>query len=266
VTATAQSPKVLLLVVAVLVMAGLTGAAPTADRRSGDREQAGRVVPARGAPGHQAAPTGRAPGERVADQRGPTDGAAEVRVPVTGALPAQVPGDLLAPDAPAGPDPAWVPVADLAGGAGPPSRVRIPAIGVDTPLERLTLDGQGQLLAPREFARAGWYAEGTVPGRPGPAVIGGHVDSVRGPAVFHRLRDLHDGDLVEVERDGRWVRFAVTGSTWYPKRAFPAERVYAPTPDPQLRLITCGGDFDRSRRSYVDNLVVSAVAIDAGGS
>ena len=99
-----------------------------------------------------------------------------------------------------------------------------------------------------------------MPGDRGPAVVAGHVDSVAGPAVFYRLRELRPGDEVVVDlSDGRTVTFRVTGSLQVPKDAFPTEEVYGPTPDAELRLITCGGEFDRSVRSYEDNTVVFAV-------
>jgi LPXTG-site transpeptidase (sortase) family protein len=142
----------------------------------------------------------------------------------------------------------------------PPTRVRIPAIRVDSTLETLGLDASGALEAPKDFARAGWYAGGTVPGDIGPAVIAGHVDSHTGPAVFFRLYQLRRGDAVQVARGDRWVSFRVVGIDRYPKNQFPTVEVYGPTPDAQLRLITCGGSFDTGRRSYVDNVVVYAVA------
>ena len=142
-----------------------------------------------------------------------------------------------------------------------PVRVRVPAIGVDSELLRLGTDASGVLVPPADFARAGWFAGGAVPGDVGPAVIAGHVDSVDGPAVFSRVRDLVAGDEVLVDRaDGTTVRFAVTGVGRYPKEDFPTEAVYGPTPRAELRLVTCGGDFDRSRRSYEDNVVVFARA------
>jgi hypothetical protein len=144
--------------------------------------------------------------------------------------------------------------------SGPPTRLRVRAIGVDTPLETLKLGTDGELQPPRTNDRAGWYADGTAPGDVGPAVLAGHVDSKRGPAVFYRLRELTAGDTIEVSRGGRTVTFTVTATAWYPKKAFPTEEVYGPTPDRQLRLITCGGVFDRTLRSYRDNLVVYAVA------
>ncbi len=144
--------------------------------------------------------------------------------------------------------------------SGAPTRVRVPAIGVDSPLEALHLDRTGTLEAPADFARPGWYADGTVPGDPGPAVIAGHVDSKRGPAVFYRLDQLRQGDLVQVQRGGAWLSFRVVSTGRYPKSAFPTAAVYGPTPDAELRLITCGGRFDETRRSYLDNTVVYAVA------
>jgi sortase (surface protein transpeptidase) len=164
---------------------------------------------------------------------------------------------------PAGPAPAAAPApvvaATVSDPAAEPVRLRIPAIGVDTALVPLGVDADGALVPPAAFDRAGWFAGGPNPGDVGPAVLAGHVDSRTGPAVFWRLRDLRPGDEVVVDRaDGTAVRFAVTGTARSPKADFPTEAVYGPTPRAELRLVTCGGDFDRSRRSYTDNLVVFA--------
>ena len=144
-----------------------------------------------------------------------------------------------------------------------PVAVSIPALSVAGPLEELVADADtGELAAPADPARAGWYAAGVVPGDRGPAVIGGHVDSRSGPGVFFRLRTLRPGDLVDVTRsDGRTVRFSVIAVALYPKDRFPTEAVYGPTSGPELRLVTCGGTFDRSARSYDDNVVVDAALV-----
>jgi hypothetical protein len=153
------------------------------------------------------------------------------------------------------------PPTDRAAAGVRPLAVSIPSIGVRSSLIPLALlPGSGELAAPADFERAGWYAEGPTPGDPGPAVIAGHVDSRRGPAIFFRLRELRPGDTVQVTRsDGTTARFAVTGVERYPKAAFPTQRVHGPTPDRALRLITCGGSFDAAKRSYRDNVVVYAV-------
>ncbi|MEH0983912.1 class F sortase [Micromonospora sp. CPCC 205556] len=147
---------------------------------------------------------------------------------------------------------------------GPPTRVRVARIGVDADLAVLGLDAAGELVPPADHDRAGWYGGGPAPGDPGPAVIAGHLDTRRGPAVFARLGELRAGDRIEVRRGDRWMFFRVTASLRTRKDAFPTARVYGPTPGPELRLITCGGDFDRRTGHYRDNVVVFAVAGAAG--
>ncbi|OLT18372.1 hypothetical protein BJF78_36500 [Pseudonocardia sp. CNS-139] len=173
-------------------------------------------------------------------------------------VPVPVPVVPVAPVAPVAPTtvpapaPAPVQVAD-------PVRIRIPAIGVDAPVGPLDVLPDGRLAAPAAFGAAGWWRDGPEPGEPGPAVVAGHVDSVDGPAVFYRLRDLRPGDRVVLDRaDGTSVEFAVRGLESGPKDAFPTAAVYGPTAGPALRLVTCAGAFDRVRRHYTDNLVVFA--------
>jgi sortase (surface protein transpeptidase) len=106
---------------------------------------------------------------------------------------------------------------------------------------------------------AGWYAPGTRPGDPGSAVILGHVDSKHAPAVFYRLRELRRGDEVLVGRaDGSTLRFVVQRTQQYPKARFPTDDVYYPTLTPELRLVTCGGEFDSSWGHYLSNIIVFA--------
>jgi sortase (surface protein transpeptidase) len=149
----------------------------------------------------------------------------------------------------------------------PPVRLEIPTIGVSSPLVRLGLNPDGTMQVPGDFQVAGWFTGGQQPGQLGPAVIAGHVDSRTGPAVFHRLRDLRPGDQVRVVRaDRRVIRFRVDSLASYPKRSLPDDAVYGATTAPVLRLITCAGTFDRDRRSYRENLVVSATRVADGGS
>lgn len=149
----------------------------------------------------------------------------------------------------------------VASGPTSPAAIEIPSIGVRSELSQLGLDETGAMEAPSNFDTAGWFSLGPEPGQPGPAVIAGHVDSRDGPAVFHRLHELAAGDEVIVHRaDGTEIRFTVTAALSHPKTAFPTEAVYGPVPGSELRLITCGGEFDTSRRQYRENLVVYAVA------
>ena len=136
---------------------------------------------------------------------------------------------------------------------------RSPSIGVSSRLVRLGLNADGTMEVPRDYGLAGWFTGGAMPGQDGPAVISGHVDSKSGPAVFYRLRDLRRGDTIRVQRAaGDWLAFEVTGTARYAKAAFPTDAVFGPVTGPVLRVITCGGDFDRSSGHYLDNVVVTA--------
>jgi hypothetical protein len=143
-----------------------------------------------------------------------------------------------------------------------PVRLQIPAIDVSTPLVHLGRLPDGTLQVPKAWGTAGWYDQGPRPGQPGPAVILGHVDSKSGPAVFYQLQTLRPGDTVRVGlADGKTLVFRVQRLQRYPKDQFPTQAVYFPTLDRELRLITCGGDFDYARDSYVDNIVVYATLV-----
>lgn len=140
-----------------------------------------------------------------------------------------------------------------------PVRVRIPVLGVDAEVGPLGTTARGELEVPSEPDVAGWWADGVPPGAHGPAVIAGHVDWTDGPAVFFRLSELRAGDAIEVEgRDGDRLSFTVTEVLEVPKDEFPTAMVYGPTEHPTLRLITCGGPFERAGGRYLHNVVVTA--------
>jgi sortase (surface protein transpeptidase) len=143
--------------------------------------------------------------------------------------------------------------------AAAPVRLDIPSIGVSTNLESLGLAPDGTMQVPGRWEEAGWYAGGPRPGEDGPAVIAGHVDSTTGPAVFFRLHEVRAGDAVAVTRgDGSVARFVIDRVEQFPKDSFPTSVIFGPTPGPTLRLVTCGGAFDETRRSYLQNLVAFA--------
>jgi hypothetical protein len=141
-----------------------------------------------------------------------------------------------------------------------PTGLAIPRIGLNaSSLDDLRVDYRGALQVPTDFGKVGWYDASAVPGDPGPAVLTGHVDTRRGPAVFAQLDQLRPGDPIDVPRsDGTTARFAVDSVEYFAKDSLPTDRVYGPSTSPQLRLLTCGGPFDAGRLSYRDNVVVFA--------
>jgi hypothetical protein len=140
-----------------------------------------------------------------------------------------------------------------------PVRLRIPALHVTGAVQRLGVQPDGAIAVPDRTDVAGWYANGPRPGQPGPAVVLGHVDSTAGPGIFFDLYRVRAGTAIEVDRaDGSTVTFRVTRVERVPKVRFPTDLVYAPTLDPTLRLVTCGGSFDPARGSYRDNVIAFA--------
>ncbi|MFI7698871.1 class F sortase [Nonomuraea sp. NPDC049480] len=145
--------------------------------------------------------------------------------------------------------------------AARPTAVYIPSIGVSAPLMELGLDAGGGIQNPPLDSPnlAGWYRYGPVPGQRGAAVITGHLDTRSGPAVFARLKDVKRGDQVQVLRADRSVAvFVVDKVEHTPKARFPAKKVYGKLAYPGLRLVTCGGAFDRQAHSYRENTIVYA--------
>ena len=139
-------------------------------------------------------------------------------------------------------------------------RILIEAVGVAAEVETVGLAEDGTLALPTDTDTVGWFAGSSRPGDIGPAVMVGHVDSLDGLAVFGRLAGLEVGDVVTVDNaDGTTVSFVVSTVTRYPKESFPSDAVYGPTPDAELRLITCGGTYDPDN-GYADNVVVLATA------
>ncbi|MFD6425761.1 class F sortase, partial [Streptomyces sp. NPDC060198] len=139
-------------------------------------------------------------------------------------------------------------------------KVAIPAIYIEAPLVGLRLDAKGRLGAPpvNRPKVAGWYQDGPSPGEAGTALIVGHRDTETGPAIFLNLNALRRGDAVRVVRaDRRTAVFTVDTVKTYRKSEFPDEKVYGTTNRPELRLLTCGGRFDK-KTGYSANVVVFA--------
>lgn len=156
------------------------------------------------------------------------------------------------------------PVADPLAPADPVS-LDIPVLAVHTgaivPLDR---EPDGSMQVPDGAHTAGWYTGAPTPGALGPAVLIAHVDWMGEQGLFYDLARLAPGDTIPVGRaDGSVAVFQVTHVEHYPKDAFPTEAVYGTVDYPELRLITCGGDFDEQRASYRDNVVAFAEMVNA---
>lgn len=147
--------------------------------------------------------------------------------------------------------------------AAAPERVEVPSVGITAPVVARGLDDDGAIDPPPYGMpkTAGWYGDGTRPGAKGAALLVGHVDTDTKPAVFYGLSAVKPGARIEVARaDGSVAEFTVDDVQLVTRERFDAQKAYGPRENgrAELRLITCGGTYDRTTRSYSANVVVSA--------
>lgn len=145
-----------------------------------------------------------------------------------------------------------------------PDSIRIPKIGVDATFEApLGIQENREIEVPEGFETVGYYKYGPTPGELGPAVMLGHVDSYRGPAVFYSLGQLESGDTIEIDRDdGTTAIFEVERLERHAQSGFPTDKVYGDLDYAGLRLITCSGTYDRGEQRYSHNLIVFAKLVE----
>jgi len=144
--------------------------------------------------------------------------------------------------------------------ASAPNRIEIPSIGVvSTSFVDLGVAADGTINVPGSADDVGFYTGGPTPGQLGPAVMAAHVDSKQGPGIFYKLGAVKGGDVIKVARaDGSTTTFRVDKVATYPKDQFPTEEVYrGDFTRSEIRLVTCGGPFDKVKH-YLDNVVVFA--------
>jgi len=173
----------------------------------------------------------------------------------------------------------WVPPAAPAGQSeaqsataavseAPIARISVPRVGINAPVETLTLDAKGAMQDPKTPTAAAWYDFSARPGTKGNVVVAGHVDYYNyGPAVFWRLRDLKPGDKIEVTlQDGTVFNYEVATLKYYDAASAPVQEITGPTTYEAMTLITCGGSFNRGNLSYNQRLIVRATRVSTSAT
>ncbi|MEU9231411.1 class F sortase [Streptomyces subrutilus] len=150
-----------------------------------------------------------------------------------------------------------------------PQRVDVPSIGVQAPVIPRGLDADGAIEPPPYDSpgTVGWWSNGVQPGAAGAALMVGHVDTKSKPAVFYGLSSAQPGEKVRVVRaDGSVAEFTIEDVRVYERAAFDAHKVYGQRirGRAELRLVTCGGTYDKAAKEYTANVVVSAYLTGAG--
>lgn len=138
----------------------------------------------------------------------------------------------------------------------------IDSLSIEAPIVPVGVESNGEMEIPGA-AEVGWYRFGSRPGEEGSAVLAAHVDYDGRVGVFFELAGAEVGAFIEIERsDGSTSRFVVTERAQFEKNSLPFDEIFRRDGSPALVLITCGGDFNPSLRSYEDNVVVFATPVD----
>ena len=129
------------------------------------------------------------------------------------------------------------------------TRVVVESVGIDSAVSAVGYTFQGGSLrydVPR--LEAGQYVGTAQPGQTGNSVIGGHVATRGGTAVFQHLPKVKAGDIVEVYSGDQKFRYSITEIKIV---AADATSVMSQTQDATLTLITCFPGQDYSERLVV---------------
>ena len=143
-----------------------------------------------------------------------------------------------------------------------PENISLPSLGViGAEIVPVGLEENGELEVPGANG-VGWYQFGAgIEGGRGSAVLAAHIAYNGRDGVFRDLADTNVGEQIVVERDGQDVVYLVESVTQYGKWDLPIDDLFSETGDERIVLITCGGSFNPSLRSYDDNVVVVATPV-----
>jgi len=145
-----------------------------------------------------------------------------------------------------------------------PARIDIPRLGTHADIVPLGLEEDGAMSAPADPDTVGWFETGPGVGGQGNMLLDGHVDWGGRLRVFGLLKTLAPGDEIQVtDVDGQVRSYSVTWTQLYEADTAPLDEIFPSTPDEQLTLITCGGDFDATAHMYVSRWVVRAAPVVA---
>lgn len=138
-----------------------------------------------------------------------------------------------------------------------PRKLIIDGIGLTAEIEPVGVDKNGHMEMPSNPWLVGWYKYGATLEEKGNIVIGGHLDSKTGPAIFYRLASLAIGDeIIVVDQKNEKHSFFVIKKETYDEDKFPSEEIFAAGDKKRLNLITCRGRFDRIKQGYNKRIVV----------
>ena len=143
--------------------------------------------------------------------------------------------------------------------AAPPIWLTVPSLGIDkAPVVSVGVEDDGEMEIP-DGDEVGWYRFGSAPGQSGSAVLAAHIAYEGVDGVFRELAQLPAGETFTIgSADFTERSYQVESVEQFSKASLPRGRIFASDGAPVVALVTCGGEFNPSLRSYDDNVVAFA--------
>lgn len=145
-----------------------------------------------------------------------------------------------------------------------PRYIRIAKAGVNNRVVKVGVKSDNELRAPNNIFDVGWYENSSKPGQPGAALMDAHVHGPTKPGAFYNLKLLNVGDEIEVERgDGSKIKYKVAATETVPYQQVDMAKMMRPYTNSKqgLNLITCGGAYNKTTKTYEQRTLVYAVQI-----
>jgi sortase (surface protein transpeptidase) len=134
-----------------------------------------------------------------------------------------------------------------------PIHIRIPSIGLDSPIVGVGVNTRGEIDVPSGTSNnVGWYEYGTRPGNVGTAVLDAHV--------FAALKNLYQvspgADVYVTTKDGQTLHFRVAAIRAYALASLTPAQLFTGKSEHAMNIITCAGSLTRDRSTYDHRLIV----------
>lgn len=181
-----------------------------------------------------------------------------------GSTPSYVPAPAIEnPFTPTGPDtftgPTELPAQDKPLG---PMELFVPSVGLRISIVDGGLDSQGRMILPEPDRSAFYTGAAPIGSSTGSTVVAGHVNHEdASPAPMGLLTKIEKGAPIFItDATGKAYRYKAVEATLYGKHALPS-KFFRTGGDPQLVLLTCGGEIGAldGVLNFLDNAVVVAI-------
>jgi sortase A len=145
-----------------------------------------------------------------------------------------------------------------------PSLVTIPSVKIESSVERVGVDKEGNMQTPSSPKIISWYQFGALPGEKGNLVLSGHKDSTFGPGVFYTLEKTKPGDLIVVKTaSGKSISYTTNNILQVRTADLPIAKIFSDQKnEKRIYVTTCAGMWNFFTKKYEARILVEGTLQD----